>query len=59
MAQRLGLDRYMECSALTGELMDKVEEDIVGVGVKLWLGRKAAMEEKREEEGLWEGCVVG
>ena len=49
----------MECSALTGELMDKVEEDIVGVGVKLWLGRKAQREEEREEEGLWEGCVVG
>ncbi|KAF8448537.1 hypothetical protein BGX38DRAFT_1188335 [Terfezia claveryi] len=59
MAQRLGLDGYMECSALTGELMDKVEEDIVGIGVKLWLGRKVQREEEREEEALWEGCVVG
>lgn len=59
MAQRLGLDGYMECSALTEELMDKVEEDIVGAGVKLWLGRKVQREEEREEEGLWEGCVVG
>ncbi|KAF8429715.1 hypothetical protein EV426DRAFT_582517 [Tirmania nivea] len=58
MAQRLGLDRYMECSALTGELMDKVEEDIVGAGVKLWLGREVQRQEEREEEGLWEGCVV-
>ena len=59
MAQKLGLDVYMECSALTGELMDKVEEDIVGAGLKLWLRRKVQREEEREEAGMWEGCVVG
>ena len=62
LAQRLGLARYMECSALLGAaqggLMDLVEEDIVGAGVNLWLSRLVKDAEAREDQGMWEGCSL-
>lgn len=58
MAQTLGLARYMECSAATGEFMALVEEDVVGAGIRFWVERRVGEVERREEGGLWEGCAV-
>ena len=38
--------------------MDIVEEDVVGAGIKLWLGRRVKEAEERENQGMWEGCSL-
>jgi hypothetical protein len=50
IAQEMRCDRYMECSAVTGELVHEVFEDIC---------RTAALSTKGDGKGLSEGgCVV-
>ena len=50
IAQEMRCDRYMECSAVSGELVHEVFEDIC---------RTAALGTKKEDGGLSEGgCVV-
>ncbi|KAF8471205.1 hypothetical protein BDZ91DRAFT_718087 [Kalaharituber pfeilii] len=65
LAKSLFLTRYMECASLPPhvELMDKVEEDVVGEGIKAWVNRQIEEAEKLEEAGFfgnggWEGCWV-
>jgi hypothetical protein len=49
IAQELRCDRYLECSAMTGELMKEVFEDIA----------KTAVGTTTDSKGLSEGgCVV-
>lgn len=51
IAQDLRCDAYLECSAVTGELISQVREDLC---------RKAVERARADEEGRgsWGGCVV-
>jgi Ras family protein A len=67
IAQEMRCDKYMECSALTGELMKEAWEDICRTSAKCVVGRAGMVggdgedtdRGERSQGGLSEGaCVI-